>query len=255
MKKHIFVLFALLVFSAAKAQPKSYQDGEWLKLRIHYGWFNASYATLEVEEKKIGSTPVMHVKGNGKSTGVLHAFFKVDDTYESKIDKETGLPYEFVRDINEGGYTKNKIINFNHKAREAKVRDLKHNKTEVYDTQEDVQDMISAFYYLRDQIPDNMQEGDEIVIDMFFDEENYKFKTVFLGEETIKTKFGKKKAYKFRPHVQSGRVFKEKESLTVWISADKNRLPLKIKAKLAVGSLKADIDGYKNLKHPFDVSN
>ena len=55
----------------------------------------------------------------------------------------------------------------------------------------------------------------------------------------------------FRPLVQSGRVFKEQESLTVWISDDDNRLPIRIKASLAVGSIKADIDAYKGLKNPF----
>jgi hypothetical protein len=53
--------------------------------------------------------------------------------------------------------------------------------------------------------------------------------------------------------VQSGRVFKEKESLTVWISNDQNKIPLRIKAELAVGSIKADLDAYKGLKHPFKV--
>ena len=57
----------------------------------------------------------------------------------------------------------------------------------------------------------------------------------------------------FRPLVQSGRVFKEKESLTVWISNDQNKIPLRIKAELAVGSIKADLDAYKGLKHPFKV--
>jgi hypothetical protein len=45
--------------------------------------------------------------------------------------------------------------------------------------------------------------------------------------------------------VQSGRVFKEQESLTVWISDDNNRLPIRIKADLAVGSIKADLEEFK----------
>ncbi len=57
----------------------------------------------------------------------------------------------------------------------------------------------------------------------------------------------------FRPLVQSGRVFKEEESLTVWISDDENRMPLRIKASLAVGSIKADLGGFKGLKYPFKI--
>jgi hypothetical protein len=57
----------------------------------------------------------------------------------------------------------------------------------------------------------------------------------------------------FRPLVQSGRVFKEEESLTVWISNDDNKLPIRIKASLAVGSIKADLDAFKGLKYSFKV--
>jgi hypothetical protein len=57
----------------------------------------------------------------------------------------------------------------------------------------------------------------------------------------------------FKPYVQSGRVFKEQESLTVWISDDDNRLPVRIKAELAVGSIKADLDAFKGLNNPFKI--
>ncbi|MNL76302.1 hypothetical protein D3C87_2022480 [compost metagenome] len=55
----------------------------------------------------------------------------------------------------------------------------------------------------------------------------------------------------FKPLVQTGRVFKEKESVTLWITDDNNKVPVRIKADLAVGSLKADLDEYKGLKYPF----
>ena len=57
----------------------------------------------------------------------------------------------------------------------------------------------------------------------------------------------------FKPLVQTGRVFKEKESVTLWITDDDNKVPVRIKAELAVGSLKADLDEYKGLKNPFKV--
>jgi len=75
----------------------------------------------------------------------------------------------------------------------------------------------------------------------------------FLGRELVETKFGKVASLKFRPYVQSGRVFKEKESLTVWISDDKNKVPIRLQADLAVGSIKADLEAYKGLKHSFKI--
>jgi hypothetical protein len=88
---------------------------------------------------------------------------------------------------------------------------------------------------------------------MFFDEETTKFKLKFIGREDITTKFGTIATMVFRPLVQSGRVFKEQESVTVWISDDDNKIPLRIQASLAVGSIKADLDAFKGLKNPFKV--
>ncbi|MFY7937751.1 MAG: DUF3108 domain-containing protein, partial [Flavobacterium sp.] len=65
-------------------------------------------------------------------------------------------------------------------------------------------------------------------------------------------KFGEINCMIFKPLVQAGRVFKEEESLTVWISDDNNKIPIRVKASLAVGSIKADIDQYKGLKHPIN---
>ena len=58
---------------------------------------------------------------------------------------------------------------------------------------------------------------------------------------------------KFRPIVQSGRVFEEQESVTLWVSNDNNRLPIRLQADILVGSIKADLENFKNLKHPFKI--
>ncbi|MGB6267479.1 MAG: DUF3108 domain-containing protein, partial [Olleya sp.] len=57
----------------------------------------------------------------------------------------------------------------------------------------------------------------------------------------------------FRPYVMAGRVFKEVESLTLWVSNVKNKIPLRVKADLAVGSLRADLETFKGLKHSFKI--
>lgn len=254
IKRVIFILAFICFSNSIYAQKKAFDDGEWFKFRIHYGWFNASYATLEVKNETLNGVPVYHVEGKGKSTGLLDIFFKVNDVYETYIEKSTGLPIKFVRNINEGGHKKNLFIEFDQDNKKATVHDLKHKKVKTYDAKPNVQDLLSVFYLLRDRIdPDTVEKGDELDINLFFDNENYMFKTVFLGRETVKTKFGKVKCLKFRPYVQAGRVFKAEESLTFWISDDANKIPIKIKAKLAVGSLEADLDNFKGLQHFFEV--
>ena len=111
--------------------------------------------------------------------------------------------------------------------------------------------MLSSFYYLRNRDVKNMKKGEEIAIDMFMDSQVYPFKLRFLGRETLKTKFGTLKTMIFRPLVQSGRVFKAQESVTLWITDDANKIPVKLKADLAVGSLRAELEAYKGLANPF----
>lgn len=256
MKKIFILLFLFIGLSLNAQKSKSaFKSGEWLKFRIHYGWLNASYATLQVKTSEIDSVPVYHVVGRGETTGFASIFFKVDDTYESYFSKQDGKPYKFVRKLNEGGYTKDVEINFDHENDEAVLNDKKNNKKFNFTIQDSIQDLISAFYYIRNNFDfDDLVENESIELNMLFDDDGvFKFKLMYLGKEVVKTKYGKVECLKFRPYVQSGRVFKEKESLSLWVSNDLNKIPIRIKANLSVGSIKVDLDGYNGLKNQFKI--
>ena len=256
MKKITYIIIALMAFQVGLAQDHTaFKDGEWFRFRMSYSsWLKAGEATLQVKETKLDGKPVYHVVGKGWTTGMIKWFFKVKDRYESYFDKQTGLPYKFIRDIDEGGHTKDIEIDFLQDRQQARVNNKKHKTVKTVATERDVQDMVSAFYYLRNNYDtDKIQVNDVVKLNMFFDEENYLFRLKFLGRETINTEFGKVKTLKFRPYVMAGRVFKEQESLTLWVSADDNKIPLKIKADLAVGSLQAELDAFKGLKHSFKI--
>lgn len=253
MKKVVLFLIFLSV-TTLFAQDKAYGDGEWFKFRIHYGLLTAGYATLEVENANLKGKDVFHIKGEGKTVGVSKWFFNVEDYYQSYVDKDKNIPYRFIRKIDEGGYTKDIQIDFNHSTHKAMVFNKKHNTKEELSFPKDAQDMVSAFYYLRNKLDtESITKGESIDMDMFFDKENYKFRLKFLGRETLKTNFGKVPCLIFRPYVQAGRVFKERESLTVWVTDDNNKMPVLIKADLAVGSLKATLTEYKGLQHSFKI--
>nr|WP_299386794.1 DUF3108 domain-containing protein [Allomuricauda sp.] len=255
--KKFFALITLLLSITAMAQKPlpAYKSGEWLKFRIHYGFLNASYATLHLSSDSLDNVPVYHVVGLGKTTGFASLFFKVDDRYESYFGKTDGKPYRFIRKINEGGYTRDVEIDFKYDQDKAILKDNKSGKSMDIPVQTEVQDLLSASYYLRNNYGlDDFEVGKSIDLNMLFDDEGvYKFKLKYLGKEVIRTKFGKVECLKFRPVVQAGRVFKEKESLTLWVSNDLNKIPVRIKADLAVGSLKADLDGYNGLRNQFKI--
>ena len=254
MKKIVLLLILIPLFSFDVRHDDAFGPGEWFKFRIHYGFVNAGYATLEVKDAVIDNKSVFHVIGKGYTTGMSRFFFKVDDLYESYIDKASGSPYKFVRKIDEGGYTKNQEGFFNQASNRVLVKDYKNKNEKTFVVPDKTQDILSSFYYLRNHPSiDKLKVGESISIDMFFDEETTKFKLKYIGREDITTKFGVVPSMIFRPLVQSGRVFKEQESVTVWISDDDNRLPVRIKASLAVGSLKADLESFKGLSNPFKI--
>lgn len=252
--KKITILFLLISFvSFSQNEPTAFKNGEWLRFKMSYsGFLKAGNATLEVKEDTINGKEVFHVVGKGWTTGLIKWFFKVNDTYESYFDKQNIKPYIFKRNINEGGYKINRKINFDYQTNKAIIEDYKLNTTEIVDIG-NIQDMMSSFYFLRSHDISQLKNGDEISLDMFLDAQTYPFKLRLLGRETLKTRFGKVKTLKFRPLVQAGRVFKANESVTIWITDDDNKIPIKLKASLAVGSLRAELDAYKGLANSFKI--
>lgn len=254
MKKGILLLLFILTISFNTQKEDAFDAGEWFKFRVHYGIINAGYATLSVQDAIRNNKKVFHVVGKGYTTGISRFFFKVDDLYESYFDKASGNPYHFIRKINEGGYIKNQEGFFNQSTNQILVKNYENKTEKTFVLPTNTQDIVSAFYYLRNY--PNIQKlkvGESVAIDLFFDEETTKFKLKFIGRENIDTKFGLIPTMVFQPIVQSGRVFREQESLTVWISDDTNKIPIRIKANLAVGSLKADLDSFKGLKNSFTI--
>lgn len=252
-----FLTFIFLFTLSLKAQQNesAFQNGEWLKFKVRYGIFNASYATINLKEETLNAEKVYHAIGKGSTTGLARLFFKVDDVYESYFGKKDGKPRVFVRDIHEGGYTKKLKIYFNHQEKKAKIDNIKNNVVSEIGIPLGIQDLISGFYALRNNPKlEDIQTGQEIAMDMLFDDDEvFKFKLRFLGRENVKTDFGTIRTLMFRPLVQDGRVFKEEESLTIWITDDQNKIPVKIKASLRVGALVAELNSFGELKYPTEL--
>ena len=235
--------------SPLMTSEKSYQKGEYMKFRIHYGFINAGYATLKLKETRIKGKEVFHAIGKGWTVGVSNFFYQIKDHYESYFTKDKVSPVKFKRRVDEGGYIIKRNLLFDSEEHKVYIDDLKkqtHDEMSVGD----VQDMVSAFYYLRQYDLSSIKPGDEIQVDLFFDNETFPFRVKFIKREIIDTDFGKIKTWRIQPLVQKGRVFEGQDSLTLWVSDDANKLLLRIKASLAVGSLKSDLIEVKGLVHP-----
>ncbi|MGI9527916.1 MAG: DUF3108 domain-containing protein [Weeksellaceae bacterium] len=250
MKKIIYLFTFILISSLTYGQ--GFNNNELLKYRVHYGFLNAGFATLELKETTYNGKPHYHVVGQGSSSGAVRAFYKVDNNYETYFDKNEMRPSKFIRQITESNYSKNKVLTFDHNQKIVTVNDLKNKRVKFIKYDVAVQDMLSAFYYLRTKSPDDFQTGEFLTVNVFMDDEVYPFKLKVNGREKIKTKFGWINAIKLTPYVQKGRVFKKSESVTMWVSDDENLIPLSVHAELVVGKLKMDIEDFKNVKYPLD---
>ncbi len=226
---------------------KAFKEGEYLKFVLHYGIIDAGEAELHV-----GKSPhtyhgheAYHIVGTGKTLGAFNWFFKVRDKYETYLDKNGVFPWEFVRNIQEGGYNKRQdYLFYQHKAA------VKTDKGEVYKIPPLSQDMLSTFYYARTLDFSNLYEGQIFTIPTFVDGETFPLKIKYRGREQIEVRSGKYRCLKFVPVVQQGRIFKEEDDMIVWITDDDNRILVLAQAKVLVGSIKMELVKFENLANP-----
>ncbi|MDH3322267.1 MAG: DUF3108 domain-containing protein [Flavobacteriaceae bacterium] len=247
MKKIFFFVFLISSTVFSQKTGKAFKEGEYLKFKITYGLLSAGFITLEVKSVSKNQMNLYHVNGRGWTNGMVDLVFSVEDNYQTYIDQKTLRPYHFIRKVDEGGYLKNKEIYFDFLKHQAKVIDHKHSSQNYFFIQNDVHDMLSSLYFLRSLNFAALKTGDIIGFNMFFDEQMNKINLRFKGREYIQTKFGKVKTLVFKPMVQTGRIFKDKETVTLWITDDKNKIPIKVKANILVGSIKAELIETKGL--------
>jgi hypothetical protein len=87
------------------------------------------------------------------------------------------------------------------------------------------------------------------------DDDIYNIKCRYLGKEQKKIKAlkGKANCLKFAVEVIAGSVFKGDEKIILWISDDKNHVPLELESPIIVGKVKGRLMHYENLKYPLNL--
>ncbi len=252
------ILIFILVISAfmLKAQEKdrviltshkAYQAGENLTYTVRYGFIPGGAGYFSVKDTLIRGNKVNHVKVKGVTTGLADAIFKVRDVYESYMDVKTDIPVKAIRNIREGRYRYYDEITYD---RDSSV--VYTTKTGTHAVPPKILDVVSAFYFARSHIfNDQLKNGETIELVTFFAGKVYPLRIKYRGLETISTKFGKVECYMFSPVTEVGRAFKTEDDMQVWITRDGNRLPIRIKFNLVVGSFVCELTEFKGLKHPF----
>lgn len=258
MNKSLRILtFILLVLSSfpirasngfCATKNTSFQAGESITLKVYYTvagiYVSAGEAVFTSSLTHYNNIPVYHIVGDGRTYSFYDNFFKVRDKYETFIDTATLQPYKFIRNVNEGGYKKYENVTFN------KVTHTAITKDGVYKVPPCVQDVVSAIYYARNIDFSKYKVGDKIPFTMFLDNEIYNMYIRYMGKEKIKTKYGKFRAIKLKPLLLEGEIFTGGEKMTLWVSDDNNKIPLRVESPISVGSIKVDMVKYSNLRYP-----
>lgn len=233
-----------------KMENHAFQAGEKLTYRLHYGLINAGTATLEVEKgtQQINHHEVLHIIGSGQTNSSFDWMYKIRDRYESYIDVDGVFPWLFVRHVDEGGFIIHQQYSFlQHK------QTVETNDGKKFVTPEAVQDMLSSFYYARTLDFSKAKIGDIYTITSFVDNKVWPLKIKLAGREVLKVNGQKFNTIKFHPVVQTGRMFKSEEDVTVWVSDDENKIPLLAEGKVFIGSIKMEITHYEGLANPISL--
>jgi len=256
--QHFFLLLfmaPMLIFSQQeyrKVENNTFQRGEFLKYRVFYDswmtyWMTAGYGTMEIDPEPvmINERPTYHISVEGKSANVFSVFFKVRDKYETYMDEDAMMPLKFIRYTREGGYKKDDTVYFDHKNLKAT------SMRKVKDITQYVQDIVSAFYYVRTWDFDTAEVGDRWLIDFFLDDSLYHSEIIFQGRDWVKTDFGKIYCMKFKPSMAVGEVFTDPYPMEMWVTDDENKVPVLMKSAVFIGSVKIELVEFRGLKWKF----
>lgn len=252
------IIFLIFLFGGSttrnedKAPELLFKPGEVMKYKAHYGFMNAAEGEMVIDDDVhyVNGRPCYKIDVYGKSIGMFDLFLKIRDNWGTYLDTAAVVSHKFYRKIEEGKYRKHEIVEFDHKNHKAAVRTY-HNKkkawkpVERFDVPGNVQDLVSGYYYLRTIDFDTVEVGEILSIDAFFDDEVYDFKIRYIGKESLKTKIGNINSLVLSPIMPENSLFDGENSIKVWISDDRNKVPLKISAAMFVGAVVLEITEYR----------
>lgn len=231
-----------------------YAPGEKLSFKLHYGFVTAGVADICVEPQmyEVLGTICYNMYVYGKGVGIFDKMLRIRDTWRTFVDTSTQRPLKSMRNIEEGKYKLREDVVYDMSSMQAHIT-RKHPDKEaemlVRTIPSGVQDIVSGFYHLRRLDFTKMHTGDTIVVPAHFDKENYTFRIRYMGISQIKIDAGRFEAIKLVPVMPKNSLFDGDQSIKVWLSNDKNKIPLMAEAEMYVGSVQLELTKYSGLKH------
>ena len=251
MKRLIMINMAILLFATALTaqdeefrtiENKAFTVGEKLTFNVNFGFITAGIAEMAIPKmKRISRRDVYHVTFRVNSVPSFDPFFKVRDRYETYLDKQGLFPWRFEQHIREGGFSKDFSAFFDQRRHKAKTTDGS------YDIPPYVNDIVSAFYLARTFDFNNIEKGHRFKLENFFDDKVYPLEVLYHGRERISVEAGTFDCIVIEPLVVEGGLFKSEGNILVWLSDDDLKIPVRVKTKVVIGSIDAELTDYEGL--------
>ncbi len=259
MKTFAFILLGLISQAQPMMKEKPVSKGEELEFKLSYGWFTIGRGSFKISDQSVfkDGKECIEINVAGRTAGLAGVFSKVDDRWGAVIDKQTFLPYYSYRDLSEGDYDLDEKVYFDYDSMKVRVESSTKSEGQRpirrYDIEKNnVFDMMGGLMYARSIDYRGLKKGDTVKLDAFFDKKFYDFNMIYHGVEMIKTKVGEIYCHKVVPIMQKNSVFDGEDAVTFWVSADANRLPLKVEADMNFGTAYCELTSYKNVKSGID---
>ena len=240
--KNIYLIAALIFISGALARPPyaaSFDIPEKLSYDLTWAGIKTGEASLEIRDS--GS----HIQFISKavSAGWVSVFYRVEDNVISILKKEgyanfAFTPKSYRLKVREGKHKRDREIVFDHAAKKAVYINHLDNKKTESGISDSTFDPLSSLYYLRGI---RLEVGKPVFIDVFDSKKLYKMEVQVLKKETVETPSGTFKTILIKPLMRSEGIFYRKGDILIWLTDDEKRIPVLLKTKVALGSVKAVI--------------
>lgn len=250
---HLLFLFALAVaVHAADSLSVPWENGEELYFRLSWGFVSAGTADMNVYPKDDGRVEFVSIARNN---GAFKSIYPVADTIRTLASAKTLLPYTFKKILNEGSYFSTSRILFDRENNRAVLSDTvfkgsRHDEVKSrVDTslslKGDEHCIISAFYQVRKM---DLSGKKDTYFSAVSGKKSYRLQVIVHGKETVETRLGSFKCIKVEPVLGDDGAFKAAGRLFIWLTDDSRRLPVLMRVKIPIGSVKGELVRFRQGK-------
>ena len=261
--KKILCSLPALVAAIGPLSAQLYHPGERLEYRVSYKakmFPNTEVGTVDVttERATVDGRTVYKVVGTGRTLPTYRWFFNMLDVYTVLIDTAALRPVTFDSDLRESDYTFRSHYDYDWANNRVSTRWRSRQnpeKEKQRDLTPESMDAISLFFTLRSAQAEDFKEGVPAQLRMVLQDTIRHIHYRYLGREVKKIRnMGRFRTLRFECELGSseGFSFTDGTIFTIWISDDRNKIPLYIESPVRIGSIQAYISGYKGLKYPLE---